>query len=183
MLGHAHYGGKIIPSDLTSHLLPSESVIIQEHIYIMENLLFFRWQNSISFEGDWFRLWSLGGYCSIYSSNLPDKTILMFKRPPWCNWLFCHWPPKSGVHVIKILKKWKWKSLSPVWLFVTPGKAARQASLSLTISSSDALFFSPQSFSASGTFPVSWLFTSGDQNTRASASASVLPTSIQGWFP
>ena len=120
MLGHAHYGGKIIPSDLTSHLLPSESVIIQEHIYIMENLLFFRWQNSISFEGDWFRLWSLGGYCSIYSSNLPDKTILMFKRPPWCNWLFCHWPPKSGVHVIKILKKWKWKALSPVWLFVTP---------------------------------------------------------------
>ena len=50
------------------------------------------------------------------------------------------------------------------------------------ISSSDALFFCPQSFPASGTFPVSWLFTSDDQTTGASSLASVLPTSIQGWF-
>ena len=42
--------------------------------------------------------------------------------------------------------------------------------------SSDALFsFGPQSFSASGTFPMSQLFISHDQNTGASASASVLP--------
>ena len=52
------------------------------------------------------------------------------------------------------------------------------------ISSSDTLFsFCPQSFPASGIFPISWLFASGDQNTGASASASVLPMSIQGWFP
>ena len=51
------------------------------------------------------------------------------------------------------------------------------------ISSSDALFLCPQSVPASGTFPKSWLFTAGDQNTGASASASVLPISIQGWFP
>ena len=51
------------------------------------------------------------------------------------------------------------------------------------ISSSDTLFFCPQSFPASGTFPMSWLLSSDDQNTGASASASVLPTSIQGWFP
>ena len=52
------------------------------------------------------------------------------------------------------------------------------------ISSSDALFsFCPQSFPASGTFPMNQLFASGDQNTGASASASVLPKSIQGWFP
>ena len=50
------------------------------------------------------------------------------------------------------------------------------------ISSSDALFCS-QSFPASRTFPMSWLFTSGDQNTGASASASVFSMSIQGWFP
>ena len=30
---------------------------------------------------------------------------------------------------------------------------------------------------------MSWLFTSGDQNTGASASASVLPINIQGLFP
>ena len=51
------------------------------------------------------------------------------------------------------------------------------------ISSSDALFFFyPWSFPASGTFPMSQLFTSVDQNTGASASASVFPVSIQGWF-
>ena len=47
-----------------------------------------------------------------------------------------------------------------------------------------ALFsFSPQSFPPNETFPISQLFISDDQNTAASASASVLPTSIQGWFP
>ena len=52
-----------------------------------------------------------------------------------------------------------------------------------TISSSDTLFFCPRSFPASGTFPMSQLFISDDQNTGVSVSASVLPTSIQGWFP
>ena len=52
------------------------------------------------------------------------------------------------------------------------------------VTSSDGLFsFCPQSFPASGTFPMSWLFESHDQNTGASASASVLPMSIQAWFP
>ena len=52
-----------------------------------------------------------------------------------------------------------------------------------TISSSNTLFSCPQSFPASGTFPMSRLFASDDQNTGALASVSVLPTSIQGWFP
>ena len=52
------------------------------------------------------------------------------------------------------------------------------------ISSSDALFsFCPQSFPASGTFPMSHLFASDDINTGASASASVLQVNIQGWSP
>ena len=51
-------------------------------------------------------------------------------------------------------------------------------------SSSDTLFsFCLQSFTSSRTFPMSQLFTSGDQNTGASTSASVLPMSIQDWFP
>ena len=50
----------------------------------------------------------------------------------------------------------------------------------LGISSSDTLFSScPQSFPASGTFAMSQLFTSDDQNTGVSASASVLPINIQ----
>ena len=41
----------------------------------------------------------------------------------------------------------------------------------------------PQSFPASGTFLMSQFFTSGGQSTGVSASASVLPMNIQGWFP
>ena len=54
----------------------------------------------------------------------------------------------------------------------------------LTISFSVVPFFScPQSFPASGSFPMNQLFTSGGQNTGASVSASVLPMHVQGWFP
>ena len=53
-----------------------------------------------------------------------------------------------------------------------------------TISSS-VIPFSPclQSFPASGSFLMNWLFISVGQSTGASASASVLPVKIQGWFP
>ena len=40
-----------------------------------------------------------------------------------------------------------------------------------------------KSFPASGSFPVSQLFSSGGRGIRASASASVLPVNIQDWFP
>ena len=52
----------------------------------------------------------------------------------------------------------------------------------LTISSSATPFsFCPQSFLASGSFPMSGLSISGGQSIAASA--SVLLMSIQGWFP
>ena len=51
----------------------------------------------------------------------------------------------------------------------------------LTISFSAApFFFCLQSFPASGSFPVSQLFTSGGQSI--SASTSVLPVNVQSWF-
>ena len=40
-----------------------------------------------------------------------------------------------------------------------------------------------QSFPASESFPMSWLFASDGQSTGVSVSASVLPMNIQGWFP
>ena len=40
-----------------------------------------------------------------------------------------------------------------------------------------------QSFPVSGSFPVSWLFSSGSQSIGVSALVSVLPMNIQGWFP
>ena len=44
------------------------------------------------------------------------------------------------------------------------------------------LLFLPSIFPASGSFPMIWPFASGGQNIGASASASVLPMNIQGWF-
>ena len=43
--------------------------------------------------------------------------------------------------------------------------------------------FCLQSFLASGSFPLSQLFALRGQKTGASASVSVLPMNIQGWFP
>ena len=52
-----------------------------------------------------------------------------------------------------------------------------------TISSSVVPFSSClQSFPASGSFQMSQFFTSGGQSIGASASASVLPMTIQGWY-
>ena len=53
-----------------------------------------------------------------------------------------------------------------------------------TISSSVIPFSSHlQSFPASGSFPMSQLFTLGGQSIGVSASASFLPMNIQDWFP
>ena len=53
-----------------------------------------------------------------------------------------------------------------------------------TISSSVVPFSSClQSFPASGSFLMSQLFASSGQSIGVSASASVLPINIQGWFP
>ena len=73
---------------------------------------------------------------------------------------------------------------SHVRLFVTPWTAAWIRPLCPSpchpaISSSDTLFSCHQSFPVSGTFPISQLFASDDQNTGVSASATVLPVSIQ----
>ena len=53
-----------------------------------------------------------------------------------------------------------------------------------TISSSVVPFSScPQSLPASGSFPMSQLFTSGGQRIGVTASTSVLPMNTQGWSP
>ena len=68
-----------------------------------------------------------------------------------------------------------------------PGVCSNSCPLSLwyypAISSSVTPFSSClQSFSASGSFPMSQPFASGGQNVRASASASVLLVDIQHWL-
>ena len=92
--------------------------------------------------------------------------------------------------------------LSHIQLFATLWTAAYQASLSIINSqsmlklmsiesvmppnlSSSAVPFSSclQSSPASGSFPMSQLFSPHGQSVGASASASVLPMNIQDWFP
>ena len=69
-----------------------------------------------------------------------------------------------------------------------PGACSNSCPLSRwchpTISSSVVPFSSCLlSFLASGSFPMSWLFTSGGQSIEASDLVSVLPVNIQDWFP
>ena len=94
------------------------------------------------------------------------------------------------------------QSLSCVQLLVTPRPAALQASLSLSISQSLlklmpiesvtpsnhltlclSLILFPSVFPTVKVWPTSQLFASGGQSFGASASASVLPVSIQDRFP
>ena len=69
----------------------------------------------------------------------------------------------------------------------SPGACSNSCSLSPwchpTTSSSVTPFSCPQSFPPSGSFPMNWFLTPGGQSIGASASASVLPMNIQGWFP
>ena len=112
------------------------------------------------------------------------------------------WVIQSGISHDTLCSFHSVQSLSHVQLFVTPWTAARQASLSITNSQSLLKFMSIesvipsshlilchlipfishlQSFPASGSFPMSQLFTSGGQSIGVSASTSVLPMNIQDW--
>ena len=94
------------------------------------------------------------------------------------------------------------QSLSRVRLFATPWNAACQAFLSITNSRSPPkpmsiesampsnhlivchpLLLLPQSFPASGSFPMSQLFASGGQSIGVLASTSILPMNTQEWSP
>ena len=108
----------------------------------------------------------------------------------WMKYWKNDWHLENSQYVVQLL--------SCVW---PPWSAAHQASLSFSISwslrelmSIETMklsnhlilccpFSSCLSFLASGSFPKSWLLTSGGQSIGASASVSFLPMNIQGWFP
>ena len=108
--------------------------------------------------------------------------------------IFNHWRNSNATLFVTV------QLLSPIQLFVIPLTAACQASLSFTISQSLLRLLSiesvrlsihlilcspfsscPQSFPASGSFPISQLFTSGGRSIGALT--SVLPMNIKDWFP
>ena len=89
--------------------------------------------------------------------------------PTLCNSIDCSMPGSSVLHYLLEFAQthvhWVNDAIQPSHPLLPP------------------LSFCPQSLPASGFFPMSRLFASGGQRIGTSASASVLPMNIQGWFP
>ena len=100
----------------------------------------------------------------------PGARLLLFSLPVMSDSLWCH-----GLRHARPLCP------SPS-LKVCPSSCPWHQWCHPAFSSSDTLFFFLQSLPAPGTFPMSQLFASDDQNTGVSALASILPMNIQGWF-
>ena len=146
-------------------------------------------------------------------TNNPPLLTLGFRLPVWLQksyWTsFCHWI--SWAILIGLNRTYRKREthfgkqesglllFSRVQLFAVSWTAAYQVSLSFTISQSllklmslesvmpsnqlVPFFSCLQSFPASGSFLMSWLFASDGQSIGVSALASVLPVNIQDWFP
>ena len=112
-------------------------------------------------------------YSSFYSQHVVQWHIVASCSVAWlcptlCDPMGCSMPGLPVLHYLPELAQ-----THLYWVGCHP-----------TILSSISPFSSyPQSFPASGSFPVSWLFASGGQRTGASVSASVLPRNIQDCFP
>ena len=98
-----------------------------------------------------------------------SEKMLLFSRPVMPNSLWPHGLQHASL------------SLTISW------SLPKFMSIALVIPSSHLILWHPllllpSIFPSIRDFPMSQLFTSDDQNTGISASASVLPTSIQNWF-
>ena len=136
----------------------------------------------------------------LLSPHFQLTKISLDKPLPEGNWKLCstmYWQPQQlHVSICSV------QSFSRVWLCdhmdcSTAGLPVHHQLLEFTQThvhwvsdaiqpslSSDIPFSScPQSFPASGSFLMSQLFASGGQNTRVSASMSVLPMNTQDRFP
>ena len=119
---------------------------------------------------EWIKMWCIYIYTRIHAMYVYH--LLLFSRSVMSNSL---WP--YGLQYARP----PCPSPSPK---VCPSSSPLSRWCHLDISFSITPFSSRlQSFPASGSFPVSQFFTSGGQSTGVSVSTSVLPMSIQGWFP
>ena len=134
---------------------------------------------------------------SSFSSMLGTVPSFDFPHPAHClEYAYyscpCHYSLHAYFIVVQLLSRVQLLAIPWTMARQTPPLSPRVCSDScplswwcyLTISSSATPFsFSFWSFSASGSFLMELAFTWGGQSIRASASASVLPVNIQGWFP
>ena len=138
-----------------------------------------------------FRLWRKKAIKDKHTGifDIVLKISILIKRKSYLkrNVSLCHIRWMSFVFVVVQL-------LSQVWLCdpmdcSTPGSSVLRCleefadSYPLNHWCSRLCLLCHQSFPASGSFPVSQLFTSCSQSNGALASALVLPMNIQGWFP
>ena len=110
--------------------------------------------------------------CDPMDCSLPDSLFHEIFQARILEWVAISFSITISLSLLKLTSMmWVWSHHVSQWCHPTT-------------SSSVAPFSScPQSFPASGSFQMSWLFASGGQSTGASASVSVLPMNIQGWFP
>ena len=117
--------------------------------------------------------------CSHKESDMTKVTVYPVASPCCCcsvtkSWVtLCHpidciMPGSSILHYLPVCS-----NSCPLseWCYLMP------------LFSDVPISFCLQFFPTSKSFPISWLFTSGGQDIIVSASASVLPINIQGWFP
>ena len=137
----------------------------------------------------WHIVWNRRKACNLSWMSVQRKT----QSCPQDSWSLVRDTYMSHIIVVQLP--------SCIQLFTTPLTVACQDSLSLTIlwsllkfmsiasvmPSNYLILYCPsfclQPFPASESFQMSCLLASGGQSIGASASASVLPMSIQGWFP
>ena len=106
--------------------------------------------------------------------------LIAFLSPNICNYFVISWYLVLKLY-LTLCSPWTSALCPPL----SPRVCSNSCPLSwwcyLTISSSaDPFLFCLQSFPASGSFLMNWLFESGGQTIGALASASVLPENIQG---
>ena len=110
----------------------------------------------------------------------PSSLCAKMKPRPWCSWCcslstLCLTPRPHGLQPARVLcPPLPLRVCSSAW------PLCRGCCLTIPFSAAPISFFFP-SFPASGSFPMSWLFTSSGQSIGASA--SILAGSIQGWVP
>ena len=99
--------------------------------------------------------------------------------------LLCPWDSlgkNSGVGCHSLLQGIPWPQ-DQTWVY----SLLKFMSIESVMPSNHLILYRPlllllQSFPASESFLMSWLFTSGGQSIGASVSAPILPMNIQGWF-
>ena len=126
---------------------------------------------------------AVGAVGSAQTQSLPCSSLYLFpKSTIWCSVQF------SCSVVSNSLRPHEPQHARPPCPSPTPGVYPNSCPFNrwchLTISSSVIPFSSClQFFPTLGSFQMSQIFSSGGQNIGASASTSVLPMNIQGWFP